>query len=91
MVGLSKNATLVARNIFPTNFLNGGFDKKMSCSHGSGVKNNLHVMQHRKYSCTASTVTILGKRVFLSNAIQKESMKISIYFRQDILMDMLYL
>ena len=27
MVGLSKKATLVARNIFPTNFLNGGFDK----------------------------------------------------------------
>ena len=38
MVGLSKNATLVARNIFPTNFLNGGSTKKMSCSHGSGVK-----------------------------------------------------
>ena len=30
MVGLSKNATLVTRNIFPTNFLNGGFDKKKS-------------------------------------------------------------
>ena len=28
MVGLSKNAPLVARNSFPTNFLNGGFDKK---------------------------------------------------------------
>ena len=28
MVGLSKNETLVARNIFPTNFLNRGFDKK---------------------------------------------------------------
>ena len=40
MVRLSKNATLVARNIFPTNFLNGGSTKKMSCSHGSGVSNN---------------------------------------------------
>ena len=43
MVGLSKNATLVARNIFPTNFLNEGSTKKMSCSHGSGVKKKKRV------------------------------------------------